>query len=115
MDKELRQHLGRVVRENRKRLGLSQEQLGQMIGRASHNTISNIERGRTVPSLYRLSALSKVLGVPLWKFVTVENLVPATKAANEYEYKIIENFSRLTEKDQRRLSEIVAAFSNDLH
>lgn len=109
MDKAGRKHLGSLVRVNRKRLRLSQAKLGELIGNVTHNTISNIERGNTIPTLYTLSALSKVLDVPLWRFVTPEMLIPAPDAPDEA--AIMAALPRLDEQSLRTLRDMVDVFT----
>jgi transcriptional regulator with XRE-family HTH domain len=50
---------------------LTQEQLASRIDRTVE-TVSNIERGRTLPSLATLESLSRQLGVPLRDFFDQE-------------------------------------------
>ena len=61
--------LGRRVRQRRKRLGLSQEQLAE---RADlHWTyVSGVERGRRNPSLTTLARLAAALGLTLPQLVS---------------------------------------------
>ena len=52
------------LREQRARLGLNQQQLGQLVG-ASRQTISLIERGDYHPSVLLALRIARVFGVPL--------------------------------------------------
>jgi transcriptional regulator with XRE-family HTH domain len=61
---EIKHRIGIRVREIRKARGLSQEELGDRTGR-SVDAISLLERGKIVPGLDTLDALSKGLGIPL--------------------------------------------------
>lgn len=61
--KPLKVALGEVVRERRRALSLTQEQLADAAG--LHSTyISLIERGMKSPSLDSIEALGRALGVP---------------------------------------------------
>ena len=51
-------------REQRARLGLNQQQLGQLVG-ASRQTISLIERGDYHPSVLLALRIARVFGAPL--------------------------------------------------
>ncbi len=64
MANDLKQSLGRKIRAHRTARGLNQEQLAELIGRSTE-TISNIERGRTLPSLPTLEGLAQSLDVSL--------------------------------------------------
>jgi transcriptional regulator with XRE-family HTH domain len=59
--------VGLRVRALRQKRGLSQEELASRIDRSYH-TISNIERGLTLPNFTTLERLSQVLGVPVRDF-----------------------------------------------
>ena len=52
------------LREQRARLGLNQQQLGQLVG-ASRQTISLIERGDYNPSITLALRIAKVFGKPV--------------------------------------------------
>ena len=52
------------LREQRARLGLNQQQLGQLVG-ASRQTISLIERGDYHPSVLLALRIARVCGAPL--------------------------------------------------
>ena len=61
---DVRDRIALRVRSIRKRRGLSQEDLAGLIGR-SPDTISNLERGRSIPTYETLDELAKGLKVPL--------------------------------------------------
>ena len=56
--------LANRLREHRARLGLNQQQLGQLVG-ASRQTISLIERGDYHPSVLLALRIARVFGAPL--------------------------------------------------
>lgn len=64
MSHEIGRLLGARIRALRTAAGLSQVQLASLTGK-SVETISNFERGKTIPSVMTLSELSGRLGVPL--------------------------------------------------
>ncbi len=69
MGKDLRDLLGRRLREARKRLGLTQKELASRIeGRVDYTYIGRIERGTQFPSLKMLQKLGKALSLPLTYF-----------------------------------------------
>ena len=59
------------LREQRARLGLNQQQLGQLVG-ASRQTISLIERGDYHPSVLLALRIAQVFGVPLEEIFFLE-------------------------------------------
>ena len=64
MQAKLKAHIAHVVRARRKQLGLTQDQVAERIGRTTES-VSNIERARSLPSVATLIALSDTLDMPL--------------------------------------------------
>ena len=60
MEHSLKKRIGLRVRSSRERAGLTQEQLAALVSRTPE-TISNIERGQSLPSLETLESLSQHL------------------------------------------------------
>lgn len=52
--------LGKQIRERRKKLGLSQEELAEKLG-VGHQALSRIEQGKMAPKMERLPLLAKSL------------------------------------------------------
>lgn len=52
--------LGEKIRKLRKQLGMTQEQLAEMLG-VGHQALSRIEQGHMAPKMDRLPALAKAL------------------------------------------------------
>ena len=67
MGENLGKAVGARVQVARKRRGLTQEQLASQVGRTPES-ISNIERGRYVPSIETLADLSAALQIPIADF-----------------------------------------------
>lgn len=66
MSDTLKKHVGKRIRAARKGAGLTQEQLAAMIDK-SVETVSNLERGHTAPSLETLALVASTLGYsPEW-------------------------------------------------
>jgi len=66
--------IGNNIKENRKRLGLTQEELGLKLKRvASKGVIANWENDRQMPNIDRLSNLCGVLGIGLNELLELEN------------------------------------------
>lgn len=66
----LKQTLAVRVRLYRQKAGLTQEELGERVGRTAE-TISNIERGRTLPTLQTLGLVAEVLETPIRDFFEI--------------------------------------------
>ena len=67
MSKHLKTYIGGQVKTLRKQVGLTQADLGKKIGRTAE-AISNVETGKSLPSLETLIAVAEALGVPLTDF-----------------------------------------------
>jgi transcriptional regulator with XRE-family HTH domain len=67
MSEQLRSQLGNRLRELREKHGFTQQQLAQAIGK-SWETISNFERGKTLPSLVTLEQLAGLLRLSMRDF-----------------------------------------------
>lgn len=56
---------GKLMRERRRALGMTQMQLAVAVGACSIAVVSGWERGRTVASVPKLKKLAEVLGVSM--------------------------------------------------
>lgn len=63
----LKTALGKQVRHFRVNAGMSQETLAAEIGRTAE-TISNLERGRSFPTLQTLALIARTLDMPMREF-----------------------------------------------
>lgn len=102
MDDDLGIRLGRRIRELREAAQLTQAELAKLALK-SVETISNFERGKTIPSLQTLSALARDLGVPIATFFED---VPVKQSSDPLGTSIM-NKCRLLDNDDK---ELVAAF-----
>lgn len=67
MTTDLKRMVGKRVRQARKRLNWTQEDLAERIERAVE-TVSNLERGHTVPTFDTLERIGRALGVSIRDF-----------------------------------------------
>ncbi|MBP2316526.1 helix-turn-helix domain-containing protein [Azospirillum soli] len=67
MSLSLKQRVGLRVKEARVARGLTQEALAELVGRTVE-AISNIERGRTFPTIETLEQLGRNLDMPIQHF-----------------------------------------------
>lgn len=67
MSLSLKQRVGLRVKEARVARGLTQEALADLVGRTVE-AVSNIERGRTFPTIETLEQLGRHLDVPIQQF-----------------------------------------------
>ncbi|MFB7908091.1 helix-turn-helix domain-containing protein [Kitasatospora sp. NPDC056076] len=63
-----RREVGDRIRYLRRQHGISQERLGELIGR-DRQSVSNWEIGKTPPSLDDLVATARALGVETWRLL----------------------------------------------
>ncbi len=59
-EESLTRQLGKHIRSRRRQLGLTQEQLAEMIG-VGHQALSRIEQGKMAPKMDRLPSLAQSL------------------------------------------------------
>lgn len=97
--------LGARIREQRKRMEMTQENLAEKLG-IDQKHMSRIELGKSYPSLDRLIKIAEALDVTLpslFEFMHMEDERERLKQINEMVQK-------LGEADQRRVFKIVKTF-----
>ena len=102
-DYDVQHEFGLRVRENRKKQGLTQEQLSEAIGK-SVDTISNIERGFMSTRIKTASEIAATLGVPLADLFYV---TPRSEAEKEHEQSIRELMELADRCDPRALEALI--------
>lgn len=63
---------GKLMKERREELGMTQMQLAMAVGASSVTQVSNWERGRVVASVSKLRKLAEVLGVTMEQLLEEE-------------------------------------------
>lgn len=63
---------GKLIKERREELGMTQMQLAVAVGASSVTQVSNWERGRVVASVSKLRKLAEVLGVTMEQLLEEE-------------------------------------------
>lgn len=63
---------GKLMKERREELGITQMQLAVAVGASSVTQVSNWERGRVVASVAKLRKLAEVLGVTMEQLLEEE-------------------------------------------
>ena len=67
MEAQIKIHIAQTIKSARRQKGLTQQGLGEKIGRTSES-LSNIERAKSLPSVETLVALSTALDLPMSAF-----------------------------------------------
>ena len=102
---DIKERVALRIRTIRKRRGLSQEEMAELIER-SPDTISNLERAISIPTYETLEALAKGLEVPLADFflnddernpARAEALARLTDAARQLDDKTLKTAAALIE------------------
>jgi transcriptional regulator with XRE-family HTH domain len=108
-------HVGARIRERRIMLGLSQQQLAQMIG-VTYQQAHKYERGLNRISAGRLYEIAQVLGVPVSWFFDGLSRVDAPAEMTQRQRMCLElarNFAAIdNEKHQEALSQMARALAN---
>lgn len=97
--------LGLRIRELRRRAGLTQEQLAELLG-IDQKHMSRIELGKSYPSLDRLEKIASTVNIPLpglFKFGHLES-------ASDTRKRVEEMVTQIGEKDLKRVHRILEAF-----
>jgi len=97
MNRDIGRLLGARLHSLRKAAGLSQTQLASLMGK-SVETISNFERGKTIPSVLTLTDLSERLGVELQDCFAFQALPKPPDAIEQMKTRL-----HLLSQDQRKL------------
>jgi len=100
--KQLSEYVGKKIHYYRKKIGMTQRELGEVIG-VKHNTVSDYERGKISPEQDVLFALSEVFDIRVddlfpHKENTTNELERALRMTNEMNLKDVEFLNQLIEK-----------------
>jgi transcriptional regulator with XRE-family HTH domain len=101
--------LGTRLKEERKRMGLSQQEFGT-IGGVEANAQGKYENGERIPRSDYLAALGKK-GVDVLYVITGERTPMTVDALNEAERAIITHYRALNEEDQEAISQLATSLS----
>jgi transcriptional regulator with XRE-family HTH domain len=89
---EFNQALGRILRAQRTMLGISQDELGKLIG-VTFQQIQKYENGINNPSPHRLMQLAEQLGMPVLDWL-VQACAPAVPEVEELNRQCLEMMRR---------------------
>ena len=101
--------LGSRLKEERKRLGLSQQDFGS-IGGVEANAQGKYESGERIPRSDYLAALGKK-GIDIMYVLSGERTPIATDTLNEAERAVITHFRALSEDDREAISQLATSLS----
>jgi len=101
--------LGSRLKEERKRLGLSQQEFGT-IGGVEANAQGKYESGERIPRSDYLAALEKK-GVDVLYVVSGKRTPMTVDSLNEAERAIITHYRALSEDDQDAISQLATSLS----
>jgi len=99
--------IGTLIRNRRKELGLSQEQLSEKVG-VSYQQIQRYENGGSMLNVENIQRISKALSVPVCSFFESRQQHSATVPAHPYESSeeklLLKNFRDLIAKSDKQLA-----------
>ena len=96
---ELKRRLGLTVQAARRRAGLTQEGLAALISRTPES-VSNIERGRHLPTIETVFDLGRALAMPLSDFLDGGDCEPGLPRERlQQEARLRELARRLSDRD----------------
>ena len=111
MSIDLKQAIGARVKIARNARGFSQSNLAEKIDRTKE-TISNIERAQSAPTIETLERLSNVLGVPMKEFFEGYDSPSTNKKHLELEMEIRESLQALTINELKIAKKQILALTN---
>lgn len=99
--------LGERLREERERLGLNQEELGQ-IGGVNRNTQGKYEKGERSPDAAYMAALSAA-GVDMLYVVTGTRSPVAADSQTNDEAQLLASYRKLQEDDRTNIRQLITS------
>lgn len=99
-NKDLAKYVGGRIRYYRKKLKLTQDELGQKIG-VKHNTISDYERGHTSPEQDALFELSDIFGI------RIDDLFPQRNEGTDDFERALKMTKDFDLQDMNELNELI--------
>jgi len=96
--------LGNRLREERERLGLSQEAFGE-IGGVKKLAQRNYEKGNRQPDASYLTAVAAI-GVDVMYVLTGQRVAPAQPALSRREAALVDNYRHCAQEDQQAIDRV---------
>ena len=103
---KLTKNFGKRLKEIRKRKGLSQQQLAELVGMESTNNISKLESGEQLPKKENLEKICKVLNVDVKELFDFGHL----KNRSEIIIEITQILDKLALKDLQYFKRVIDAY-----
>jgi transcriptional regulator with XRE-family HTH domain len=120
MEQDIDLHLGKRLRARRRLLGLTQQQLAEVVG-VRFQQIQKYECGANRISASRLWTMAEVLNVPISYFYEGLSVAPRTgpsrppePAANAESEDLIRAYYRLEEAPRRRLLDLARSLNDSV-
>lgn len=106
-------HIGRRIREERIKQGMSQAELGALIG-VTYQQLHKYESGANRTSSSRLFQIANILGVDLSEFLPLTEVASSSRSFGRQDLDLARNFSRITsERHRRSICELVRVLADD--
>lgn len=111
--------IGRILREERNRVGYSLDRLAELVGVKSKSTLKRYEDGKSRPDLDTLSSICAILHIDMNEVITRAQIeagmeVVKNAALSSDEIRLINMYRRIPKAHQNNAYEMVALyFMND--
>jgi len=99
---ETRLRIGNTIKEARLRRGLTQRELGSLIGR-SNNLITNWEKGTHTPDVEMIELLCSVLNITVKEMFPGLDKTDSIGGLTDAEQNLIELWRKLSQVDQLKI------------
>lgn len=99
--------IGKIIRDRRKELGLSQEQLSEKVG-VSYQQIQRYENGGSMLNVENVQRVAKALSIPVAQFfegisVNQKTISEATPVISTEEKTLLKHFQQIECKPDRQM------------
>ena len=97
--------LGLTIRKARESIGMSQERLAESVGKAA-KTITNYEKGKSLPTVTTLGAIAESLG---YTFDDLVNDDLSRGSLHNVDKRVVDLFADTTPEEQAKILEFASA------
>lgn len=108
----LSEDIGTRLREQRSKIGLTQDQLAEKLG-VSKRTQGNYESGASDPTASYLSLAASLLGFDVMYILSGVRTTPKNDSLSEVEHSILKQYKSIPVDDQKAVLRILKAMADD--
>jgi transcriptional regulator with XRE-family HTH domain len=105
---------GDKIKQIRESRGVSQQQLAKRLGYQTNSYVSDMEKGKFIPSVEKLGKIAGALVIPLSKLkdLVFESRLEEIGIKDPVFIELIRGFPHLTEKDKKAIIQVYLEIKN---